>query len=218
MILGLKNLISWLLGLLLFFTTLSADEKSVSLKGKIVEGRYYFSNNSFSCRAQNFGYPEPKVVDYVIDQIVSGVVFFGESENLIGVKVITLPEPVETQFHYATCKKMIDLFGLIRFNQNEDTAGIEILEEETPENNALFIAISIATQNHLKPSKADCLRSVRGFLAFQQGNTVILITSQEAISPDDKRAPKRLIETLKRDLLDFKNSMEFPLARDKPSS
>lgn len=180
------------------------------LQGKIIDGRYYSPKNIFSCRANDFGQGK---------YISQDGLFFENFENAVSVgfynskgnfqKVEIILTGMEKKFSNEELKKFFDDFGIDILKTVDNAKDIEILEEEILGGKSLFVAISIKKMSVLKSKDGRYMSSTRGYLAFQENDKLVLLSNQEVTPPGRKHFPRRNINKLKKELLEFRNTFEF---------
>ncbi len=181
---------------------------SFPLEGKIVDGRYYAPKNVFSCQAYDFGEGAYTSQD-ILMECAACVGFYDVTANFKRAEVLFTPWLGKGNLNEEALKDIFDKFAIGILKTVDKAQGIEILQEEMIEDNMLFVAISIDKMSVLKTPGGRHLCSTRGYLMFQDSDKLIVLSNQEVTLLGQKHIPKKHIENLKKDILEFRKTFEF---------
>ena len=114
-----------------------------------------------------------------------------------------MPEIEKKTLDEKALKDAFEGFGIGILKTVDNAQGIEVLKEEMMVGNMFFAAISVEKMSVLS------VPSTRGYLVFQDKDKLVLLSNQEVTLPGQKHTPKKHIEKLKNDILEFKKTFEF---------
>jgi hypothetical protein len=183
------------------------DGKLVPLQGKISKGRYYSPDNVFSCIAYDFGEGHYTSQDLLND--ISACVGFYDSIGTFKKAEVFFMPGIKKTLEKKHLRQVFDGLGIGILKTVDNAQGIEILEEEMVGEHMLFVAISIRKMSVLKDHDGNHLSSTRGYLVFQEKDKIVLLSDQEATLAGKKHNPKIHVGKLKKEILEFRNSLEF---------
>ena len=198
------------------FPELSEDEifsphgRKHPLQGKIDLGRYYSPKNIFSCRANDFGRDDYIVQDVLMEEFTC-VGFYNSQADFIKAEVLFTPTLENRILDKSDLKDAFESFGIGILKEVDHAQGIEILKEEMIDEATFFAAISVERMAVLIASNGKYMSSTRGYLIFQEGDKLVLLSNQKVTIPGQKHDPKTHIEMLKKDLLEFRKTFELNL-------
>lgn len=182
--------------------------KKMSLRGKIIDGRYYSPQNIFSCRAMDFGQGRYLSQDSMTDMYCC-VGFYDSIGNFRKAEVIFIPGLKTKALSKKQLKAAFENFGIGILKDVDNAQGIDILSEKFLEKDTLFTTVSIKKMSVLRAADGTCLSSTRGYLVFQEKDKLVLLSSQVTTPPGEEHSPKMHLDRIKAEILEFKNSFEF---------
>lgn len=180
------------------------------LQGKIVNGRYYAPKNIFSCQACDFSEGRYTAQDGLLDQIAC-VGFYNSLADFKKAEVIFMSWLEKKNLDEQALKDAFNRFGIGILKTVDDAQGIEILKEEMLGDNMFFAAISIDKMSVLAAPGGQYMASTRGYLIFQGKDKLAILSNQLVTLPGQRHTPKKHIEKLKKDILEFRKAFEFGL-------
>jgi hypothetical protein len=178
------------------------------LQGTIINDRYYAPQNVFSCQADRFGANTYTSQDVLLDYAAC-VGFYSETGKFKTAEVIFMPGAEKKILDKNDLKDWFERLGIGILKDVDHAQGIEILTEELVDENMLFVAISVAKNSFLKTNNGEFIPSTRGYLVFQDGDKVAVLSNQILTLLLEPHTPRKHIETLKKDILDFRKTFEF---------
>lgn len=174
------------------------------IKGKILEGRYYADKNVFSCEAQNF-FQGKYVAQDLLDDNMACIAFYSFENHFKQAEIMFLRDANGFRFDTKEKLKMaFESMGLTMLDMVYKAENIEILQEEMIGDDVLFVALSSLVKMYGNP-----LHVTRSYLAFQKDDKLVLLANQRATVSGEDHTPKKHIEGLREDLLNFKSSFTF---------
>ena len=185
------------------------DGKLEPLQGKIINGRYHAPKDVFSCLADDFGTGKHISQDGLLKEAAC-VGFYNSMGDFKKAEVLFLPGFEKINLEHKALKDCFDRFGIGILKTVDQAQGIEILKEEMVDD-MLFVAISIEKMSVLRAQNGAYLSSTRGYLVFQEKDKLVVLSTQKVTLPEEQHAPKRHIERLRKNALDFRKTFEFGL-------
>ena len=179
------------------------DGKLNPLVGKIIDGRYYSSEGIFSCKAYDFGENKLLSQDHHVELSHGSynvVGFYNSKGNFKKAEVVVVADDMKHSDEKAL-KKAFNHFGTGTLKLIDNAQGIEILKEEMITDKILFVAISVEKMLALNIHSPCAM----GYLVFQEENKLVLLSNKEIKIPQ-KMKINDMIENLKKDLLEFKDT------------
>jgi len=196
------------------------DCKLPPLQGKIVDGRYYAPKNVFSCRAHDFSEGTYIAQDALLEQAAC-VGFYSAKAAFKKAEVLFMPGLEKKNLDEKALKDAFDGFGIGILKTVDNAQGIGILKEEMVADNMFFAAISVAKMSVVRTPNGKYLSSTRGYLVFQDKDKLVVLSNQEVTLPGQKHTPKKHVEKLKNDILEFRKTFEFgpiPISPTSPTT
>lgn len=193
------------------------DGKMPPLQGKILEGRYHAPKGVFSCKAYDFG-KEKYLAQDVLFKEAACVGFYSTLADFKKAEIIFLPDLCQKSPDEKELKYAFESFGLEILKRVDNAQGIEILKEEMLGNDMFFAAISIQKMSVLEFPNGQRVPSTRGYLIFQDKDKLAILSNQVVTLPGQRHEPKKHIERLKQEILEFRKTFEFgptPLCPEK---
>lgn len=178
------------------------------LKGKIIDGRYYSPKNVFSCQADDFGEGKYLSQDMLIERAAC-VGFYNSSGSSKMAEIMFFPGMEKRNLGEKDFKYMFESFAIGMLKKADNAQDIKILQEELLENNMFFVAISIGKTFFLRDKNKKYLSSTRGYLVFQEKDKIVFLSNQVATPFAKEHTPKKHVETIKKEILEFRNTFEF---------
>ncbi len=193
------------------------DGKLPPLQGKIIDGRYYAPKNVFSCRAYDFREGAYTAQDGLLEQAAC-VGFYNAVADFKKAEVLFMPGIEKKTLDEKALKDAFEGFGIGILKTVDNAQGIEVLKEEMMAGNMFFAAISVEKMSVLKASNGRYMSSTRGYLIFQDKDKLVVLSNQEVTLPGKKHTPKKHVEKLKNDILEFRKTFEFGLIPISPTT
>lgn len=176
-------------------------------QGEIKEGRYFSPNNVFSCDAFDFGEGRYLLQDCIGEKFAC-VAFYNSDACFKKAEILFPPRIDREDMNKIDRRDIFNRFGINILKEVDNALDVKILYEEDLEE-AYFVAISIRKMSVLKSACGKYLSSTRGYLVFEDNDTVALLSNQITTLPGQKHMPKYHIEKLKREILEFRESFKF---------
>lgn len=184
------------------------DGKILPLQGKISEGRYHAPKDVFSCQAYDFGEGRYTAQDGLLEQSAC-VGFYKSFVEFKKAEIIFLPGLEKRTWGEKEFKDVFEDFGIGILKSVDNAQGIIVLKEEMLGNNVFFAAISVEKMSVLKSPNGQHVPSTRGYLIFQDKDKVAVLSNQLVTLPGQKHEPKKHVEKLKQEILEFRETFEF---------
>lgn len=181
------------------------DGKLPPREGSIVNERYFAPKNVFSCKAYNFG------KDYItqdgLDEVFADVSFYDNKNGNFNKCEMTFIKDFKKRSE-SDLKDYFERVCLYILKEIDSAVGIRILNEEMIDD-MYFVSMSIDKMNVLRDDYGRCLSSTRGYLVFQATDRMVILTIQKATPRKGIHNPEIHIDTIKKEIIEFKNSIEF---------
>lgn len=184
------------------------DGKIPPLQGKISERRYHAPQGVFSCQAYDFGEGSYTAQDGLLEQAAC-VGFYNALADFKKAEIIFLPGLEGKISGEKELKDAFEGFGIGILKSVDNAQGIKVLKEEMLEDNMFFAVISIDKMSVLKAPSGQHVRSTRGYLIFQDKDKLAVLSNQLVTLPGQIHEPKKHVEKLKREILEFRKTFEF---------
>ena len=184
------------------------DGKIPPLQGKISEGRYHAPQGVFSCQAYDFGEGSYTAQDGLLEQAAC-VGFYNALADFKKAEILLLPGLEKKTSDEKKLKSVFESFGLGILRTVDNAQGIEILKEEMLGDDMFFAAISVQKMSVLESPNGQRLPATRGYLIFQDKDKLAVLSNQLVTLSGQRHEPKKHIEKLKREILEFRKTFEF---------
>jgi hypothetical protein len=185
-----------------------ADGKIPPLQGKITEARYHAPRDVFSCQAYDFGEGNYTAQDGLLEQAAC-VGFYNALSDFKKAEILFFPGLEKKTWGEKELKGAFERFGIGILKSVDTAQGINVLKEEMLGDNMFFAAISVEKMSVLKSPNGQHVPSTRGYLIFQDKDKLAVLSNQLVTLPGQRHEPKKHVERLKREILEFRKTFEF---------
>lgn len=211
------------LSLLIQSKSLMASEKTVTnttqllysdmknpfkLHGHISENQYYSEKNLFSCQVQDFGRGSYIANDITLDDM-SGVIFYHPSGHFKKAEVISMPVIKTKSLNKEDLQQAFETFGVGLIKAVDQAKGIQILQQKILSNGALFSLLSVDSIRSLKEFNVIPIPAIIAYLIYKEQDKLIILSYQKATPFNENPPTEVLTETMKQDILAFKETFVF---------